>query len=173
MDLKNYIRTIPDFPKKGIQFRDITTLISNPDAFSGTIDIFHEHYKTRRIDVIAGIESRGFIFGGALADRLGVGFIPIRKKGKLPGNIISESYNLEYGTDTLEIHDDAIKKGQQVLLLDDLIATGGSLKAAGNLIKRLGGEIIEAAVVIELVDLGGKEKIKPLELYSLVQYGGE
>jgi len=173
MDLKKYIRTIPDFPKKGIQFRDITTLISNPDAFSGTIDIFHEHYKIRRIDVIAGIESRGFIFGGALADRLGVGFIPIRKKGKLPGGTISETYDLEYGTDTLEIHDDAIKEGQQVLLLDDLIATGGSLEAAGKLIERLGGEIIEAAVVIELVELGGREKIEPLKLYSLARYEGE
>jgi len=173
MDLKKVIRNIPDFPKKGIIFRDITTLIQDSDAFSYVIDVFHERYKIKRIDVVAGIEARGFIFGGALANKLGVGFVPIRKKGKLPWKTISETYSLEYGTDTMELHEDAIKKGQKVLLLDDLIATGGSLNAAGKLIERLGGEIVEVAVVIELVDLKGREAILPKKLFSLVEFEGE
>ncbi len=172
MDLKKYIRNIPDFPKKGIIFRDITTLIKDDRAFSYVIDTFHERYRTERIKLVAGIESRGFIFGGALAYALGVGFVPIRKKGKLPAETISETYSLEYGTDTLEIHKDAIQKGDRVLLVDDLIATGGSLLAASNLIEKLGGEIVEVAVVIELVDLGGRDKIAPRKLFSLVQFEG-
>ena len=172
MDLKKYIRNIPDFPKKGIIFRDITTLIQHPVAFSETIEIFHSRYKTKHIDIIAGIEARGFIFGAALAYKLGVGFVPIRKKGKLPWKTVSETYELEYGTDTIEIHEDAIESGKSVLLMDDLIATGGSLLAAKNLVEKLGGRILEAAVVIELVDLKGREKIAPLELFSLVQFEG-
>ncbi len=173
MDLKNYIRSIPDFPKPGINFRDITTLIQNPSAFSKTIDILHERYKPMRIDLVAGIEARGFIFGAALAYKLGVGFVPIRKKGKLPWKTVSESYKLEYGTDTIEVHEDAIKKGQNILLLDDLIATGGSLLAASKLLEKLDGNILEAVVVIELVDLKGREKIAPLNLFSLVKFEGD
>ena len=173
MELKDYIRSIPDFPKPGIVFRDITTLMQVPEAFCETIDIFHSRYRTRHIDCIAGIEARGFVFGAALAYRMGVGFVPIRKKGKLPWNTISESYELEYGTDELEIHRDAISQGQSVLLLDDLIATGGSLQAAVRLIEQLGGKIIEVAVVIELVDLKGRERISPIKLFSLVKFEGE
>ena len=173
MDLTKHIRNIPDFPKPGILFRDITTLIQSPEAFAFAIDEFHQKYHTKHIDCVAAIESRGFIFGAALAYKLGVGFVPIRKKGKLPWETISESYSLEYGTDELFAHVDAIGKGQKVLLIDDLIATGGSLSAAIKLIERLGGDIVEAGVVIELVDLKGREKIAPKQLFSLVQYEGE
>ncbi|RKZ34658.1 adenine phosphoribosyltransferase [bacterium] len=173
MELKKTIRTIPDFPKKGIQFRDITTLIKNSTAFCEVIDIFHRRYRKSKVNLVAGIESRGFIFGSALAYALGVGFVPIRKQGKLPAETISQTYELEYGTDTLEIHSDAIQKGDSVLLVDDLIATGGSLAAAAKLIQRLGGEIVDIAVVIELVDLKGRERIKPHNLFSLVSFEGE
>ncbi len=173
MELKDYIRSIPNFPKEGIIFRDITTLLRNPSAFSDAIDRFHERYKTKHIDFIASIESRGFIFGAALAYSLGVGFVPIRKKGKLPWKTISEEYELEYGTDVLEIHQDAVSPGNSVLIVDDLIATGGSIKAACNLIEKLKANIVEVAVVIELVDLGGREKIKPHNLFSLVKFEGE
>ncbi|MCD6594851.1 adenine phosphoribosyltransferase [bacterium] len=173
MNFKDYIRTIPDFPKKGIMFRDITTLIQNSTAFAEVIDVFHQRYHTKKIDYVAGIESRGFIFGGALAYALDVGFIPIRKKGKLPWKTISETYDLEYGTDTLEIHEDAIKEGDKVLLIDDLIATGGSLLAASKLIEKLNGDIVETAVIIELSDLKGREKIIPRQLFSIIKFEGE
>lgn len=173
MDFKNYIRTIPDFPKSGIMFRDITTLIKDSSAFSGVIDVFHQRYHTKKINYVAGIESRGFIFGGALAYALGVGFIPIRKKGKLPAKTISETYELEYGTDTLEIHEDAIAEGDKILLIDDLIATGGSLLAASKLIEKLNADIVEIAVIIELVDLKGRDKISPRPLFSLVEFEGD
>jgi len=173
MELKKVIRNIPDFPKDGIIFRDITPLIQDPVAFSDAIELFHDRYHKKHIDIIAGIESRGFIFGAALAHRLGVGFIPIRKKNKLPWKTISQEYELEYGTDALEMHMDAVTHGQKVLLVDDLIATGGSLSAAGMLIQRLEGEIIEAAVVIELVDLKGRENIAPIKLFSLIKFEGK
>ncbi len=173
MDLESTIRSIPDFPKPGIIFRDITTLIANPAAFAHVIDVFHERYRTKRINCVAGIESRGFIFGAALARELGVGFVPIRKKGKLPFSTISETYNLEYGTDTIEIHTDAITPGANVLLVDDLIATGGSLAAAARLLEKTGAKIVESCVVIELNDRGGREKIATLELFSLVKFKGE
>ena len=175
MDIKSVIRTIPHWPKHGIMFRDITTLLKDAHAFNYVIDKFCERYKNIPIDLIAGIESRGFIIGGALAHRLNKGFIPIRKEGKLPHKTEKESYELEYGRATVEMHIDAIQKGSKVLLVDDLIATGGSLVAAINLIKKLGGEVVECAVIIELPDLHGREKIeaKGYKLFSMVQFDGE
>ena len=175
MDLKKVIRTIPHWPKHGIMFRDITTLLKDSNAFNYVIDKFCERYKNMQIDLIAGIESRGFIIGGALADRLHRGFIPIRKEGKLPSKTEKESYELEYGRATVEIHADAIPKSAKVLLVDDLIATAGTLVASINLIEKLGGEIVECAVIIELPDLHGREKIesKGHKLFSLVQFEGE
>jgi adenine phosphoribosyltransferase len=170
MDLADSIRNIPDFPKPGIIFRDITTLIGDPNSFNETIEILYDRYKNINIDIVAAIESRGFIFGGALANKLGVGFVPIRKKNKLPWNTISETYELEYGTDTLEMHTDAIKPGENVLLLDDLIATGGSLKAAAKMIEKLDGIIVDIAVIIELADLNGRKKIEPYNLYSIMEF---
>ena len=175
MDLKSFIRTIPNWPKQGVMFRDITTLLKDAHAFNYVIEKFYERYKNMQIDLVAGIESRGFIVGGALASRLNKGFIPIRKEGKLPHKTEKESYELEYGRATVEIHADAIPKGSKVLLVDDLIATGGSLTAAINLIKKLGGEVVECVVIIELPDLHGREKIesKGYKLFSLVQFEGE
>ncbi len=175
MDLKSVIRTIPNWPKHGVMFRDITTLLKNANAFNYAINKFYERYKNIDIDLVAGIESRGFIFGGALASRLHKGFIPIRKEGKLPHKTEKESYELEYGRATVEVHVDAIPNGAKVLLVDDLIATGGSLAAAINLIKKLGGDVIECAVIIELPDLRGREKIvkKGHKLFSMVQFEGE
>lgn len=175
MNLKEVIRTIPDWPKKGIMFRDITTLIKDAKAFSYVIDKFYERYKNERIDLVAGIESRGFIFGGALAHKLHKGFVPIRKEGKLPHKTEKESYELEYGRATVEMHIDAIEKGAKVLLIDDLIATAGTLVAAINLIEKLGGQVVECAVIIELPDLHGREKVeaKGCKLYSLVKFEGE
>jgi adenine phosphoribosyltransferase len=172
-DLKGKIRNIPDFPIKGVVFRDITTLISNPEALKFTIDHLHERYKNNKPDLIVGIESRGFIFGGALADRLGVGFIPARKPGKLPWEIVEESYELEYGNATLQIHADAIEKGQRILILDDLLATGGTLAATAKLVEKLGGVIEEIAIIIELTFLNGREKLPGKKIYSLVQYDSE
>ena len=175
MDLKKVIRTIPNWPKQGIMFRDITTLLKDADAFNYVIDKFYERYKNENIGLIAGIESRGFIIGGALAAKMHKGFIPIRKEGKLPSKTEKESYELEYGRATVEIHVDAISKGAKVLLVDDLVATAGTLLASINLIKKLGGEVVECAVIIELPDLHGREKIenKGQKLFSLVQFEGE
>jgi len=175
MDLKSAIRAIPDWPKKGVMFRDITTLLKDARAFSYVIEKLCERYKNVPIDLVAGIESRGFIIGGALAHRLHKGFIPIRKEGKLPAKTEKESYELEYGRATVEVHVDAIPKGARILLVDDLIATSGTLVAAINLIKKLGGEVIECAVIIELPDLHGREKVeaKGCKLYSLVKLEGE
>jgi len=175
MDLKSVIRTIPHWPKRGVMFRDITTLLKDAHAFNYVIDKLCERYKNVPIDLVAGIESRGFIIGGALAHRLNKGFIPIRKEGKLPHKTEKESYELEYGRATVEMHIDAIQKGSKVLLVDDLIATGGSLAAAINLIKKLGGEVVECAVIIELPDLHGREKIesKGYKLFSMVEFEGE
>ena len=175
MDIKSIIRTIPNWPKQGVMFRDITTLLKDAKAFNYVIDKFCERYKNVPIDLVAGIESRGFIIGGALAHRLNKGFIPIRKEGKLPAKTEKESYELEYGRATVEVHMDAIPKGSKVLLVDDLIATAGTLAASINLIEKLDGEIVECAVIIELPDLNGREKIeeKGYRLFSLVQFEGE
>ena len=175
MNVKSRIRTIKDWPKKGIMFRDITTLLKDAEAFSYVIDKFYERYKNESIDLIAGIESRGFIIAGALASKMHKGFIPIRKEGKLPYKTEKESYELEYGRATVEVHVDAIPKYSKVLLVDDLIATAGTLTAAINLVKKLNGEVVECAVIIELPDLHGREKIeaKGCKLFSMVSFEGE
>jgi adenine phosphoribosyltransferase len=175
MDLKKIIRTIPDFPKKGIMFRDITTLLLSGDAFSYAIDQLAERYKNQPIDLIAGIESRGFIFGAALAHQLKMGFVPIRKKGKLPGDVLRESYNLEYGTDSIEIHVGSINRGQRVLLIDDLIATGGTIIAAHNLVKKTGGEVHEACFLVDLPEVGGAKRLQDLGIpyFALLEFEGE
>lgn len=167
--VRSKFRTIPDFPKKGIVFFDITTVIKDKDAFKASLDFFEEHYKNKKIDYIAGLEARGFIFGSALADRLGCGFILIRKPGKLPYKTISESYELEYGTDNLEIHADAIEAGKNVVIVDDLLATGGTANAAYNLIKKCGANVESIAFVLELSNLEGRKKLpKGVEVISMI-----
>ena len=170
MDLASTIRSVPDFPVEGILFYDITTLLKNPAALKYSIDQLADHYKDSQIDVVAGMESRGFIFGVPLACQLGTGFIPIRKPGKLPADSISESYELEYGTNTLEVHTDAIKKGQKVLIVDDLLATGGTAKATCNLVERLGGEVVGIAFIIELTFLNGREQLQGYNVFSMLKY---
>ena len=160
LDLKALVRTIPDYPKKGILFRDITTLIEHPEGFKESIEQIAVQYRGQGITHVAGIEARGFIFGAGVAIALGVGFIPVRKKGKLPGETIGQNYALEYGVDTIEIHADVLKAGDKVLLVDDLIATGGTATAAVNLIRRTGASVDDAAFVIDLPDLGGATKLR-------------
>ena len=174
INLKEVIRTIPHFPKEGIMFRDITTLLQDPKAFSFVIEEFYERYKNANISSVVGIESRGFILGGAVAYCLNAGFVPIRKKGKLPYKTTSVEYELEYGKDIIEIHSDSIKKSDKVLLVDDLIATGGTALAATNLVKKLGGDIVECAFIVELPDLHGREKIenRGYNVFSLVKFEG-
>ena len=172
-DLKKLIRAIPDFPKKGIMFRDITTLLQDPKAFKKACDEFYKRYKDKRIDVVVGIESRGFVFGSVLAYLLGVGFVPVRKQGKLPYKTIKEDFELEYGKGTVEMHSDAIKKGQRVLIVDDLIATGGTSKAAINLVEKLGGKVVECCFVVGLPELKGVEKLKGHPVFTLVEFKGE
>ena len=170
-DIKNSVRNIPDYPKPGIQFKDITTSMKNPAIFKEMIDLLAAHFAAQKIDYIVGIDARGFIFGGALAYKLGCGFVPVRKPGKLPADTIAEEYALEYGTDTLEIHKDALKKGDRVIIVDDLIAVGGTAQAAANLVQKLGATIVAFAFAIELTALKGREKLQHLaEVYSLVQY---
>lgn len=170
-DIKNSVRNIPDYPKPGIQFKDITTAMKNPAVFKEIIDLLAEHFATQKIDYIVGIDARGFIFGGALAYRLGCGFVPVRKPGKLPADTIAEEYALEYGTDTLEIHKDALQKGDRVVIVDDLMAVGGTARAAANLVQKLGAKVIAFAFAIELTDLKGREKLQNIaEVYSLIQY---
>jgi adenine phosphoribosyltransferase len=173
--IKNSIKSIPDYPIKGIIFRDVTSLIENGEAFAATIAEFIARYKDVKIDKVVGTEARGFIFGAPLAAAIGVGFVPVRKPGKLPRTTIEEAYTLEYGTDTLQIHTDAIKEGDNVLLMDDLLATGGTAEASVKLIQRLGGKVIESAFVIELPSLKGAEKLKKLgvPLFSLISFEGE
>lgn len=173
LSLKNKIRTIPDFPKKGIIFRDITTLLKDKNSLKKLIDILNDKYKNEQIDIIAGIESRGFVIAAILAERLNCGLVLIRKPGKLPAETISESYELEYGTDRLEIHKDAITKGQKVLLIDDLIATGGTALASCKLIEKLQGEIVECCFIIELPNLKGREKLSRYPVFSLIKFEGE
>lgn len=172
-NLKQFIRNVPDFPVQGIMFRDITTLIKEPRAFKYVIDQLYDRFQDKKIDQIVGIESRGFIFGGALAHRLGCGFVPARKLGKLPGATIEESYELEYGRNSLQMHTDAIAKGDRVVIIDDLLATGGTLAATSRLVERLGGEVIEIAVVVELSFLKGRGRLKKYSLYSMVEYDSE
>ncbi|MFH1315962.1 MAG: adenine phosphoribosyltransferase [Candidatus Woesearchaeota archaeon] len=171
--IKSKIRTIPHFPKQGIMFRDITTLLKDADGLKDVVHGFVDRYKDEKIDSVAGIESRGFILGGAVAHQLGLGFIPIRKKGKLPAETVSLTYDLEYGTDTIEIHKDAIKKGDNVLLIDDLIATGGTAAAACQLIEKLGGNVFEAAFIVDLPELKGKEKLGNRKVFTMVEFEGE
>jgi adenine phosphoribosyltransferase len=170
MDLKQHIRHVPDFPKPGILFYDITTLLRDPAGFSATIDGLAGPYLSRRIDVVVGIESRGFILGAAVAQRLGVGFVPVRKPGKLPSKAFKETYALEYGTDALEVHEDAVTPGQRVLVVDDVLATGGTAVAAANLVRRLGGELHSLAFLIELSFLKGRTKLAGQDVYSVLQY---
>ncbi len=174
-DLKQYIRTVPNWPKQGIMFRDITTLLKNPEAFNHVIETFAERYKEKKINKVVGIESRGFIFGSALAHKLNLSFVPVRKPNKLPAEKISEEYELEYGKDKVEIHKDAINKGDKVLIIDDLVATSGTCLATCNLVKKLGGEIVECSFVIELSDLKGREKLENAgyKVFSLTQFEGE
>ena len=171
--LKDKIRTIPDFPKQGVMFRDITTLFKDKEGLQKLMEILHEKYKNFEIDAVAGIESRGFILAGMLAAKLGTGLILIRKPGKLPAETISESYDLEYGSDKVEIHKDAISPKQKILLVDDLIATGGTALASCKLIENLGGEVVECCFPVELPDLKGKEKLSKYPFFSLIKFEGE
>jgi adenine phosphoribosyltransferase len=173
MELKKYIRNIKNFPKQGIMFRDITTLLKNPDAFEFTINQLYDFVKDKKISKVVGIESRGFIFGSLLAHKLNCGFIPVRKPGKLPAEKVSVSYSLEYGQDKLEIHKDAISKGDKVLLHDDLLATGGTMDAVCKLVESLGGEIVQVSFIIELSFLKGRDKLKSYDVRSIVDYENE
>lgn len=169
-ELKNYIRDIPDFPKEGIIFKDITPLWKDKDAFAQTIEEIVNRYKNQQIDVVVGVEARGFIIGAPVAYKLGVGFVPVRKPGKLPYKTTSISYELEYGTDTIEMHEDAIAHGQRVLIVDDLLATGGTTKALCQLVEKAGGKVVELAFIIELAFLHGREKLKDYNIFSLIEY---
>ena len=168
--LKKLIREVPDFPKKGILFYDITTLLRDKTGFAQLIDLFSEHYIGKQIDLILGMEARGFIFGPALAYRLNAGFVPVRKPGKLPAATVKVEYDLEYGSNALEVHKDAVQKGQRVLIVDDLLATGGTAEATARLATSLGGEIAGLAFVVELDFLNGREKLKPYNVFSLLHY---
>ena len=168
-DLKSSIRDIPGFPKEGIIFKDITTLLRDKDKFRQTVDLFAEKFKSKKIDIIISVEARGFIFGAALAYKIGAGIAPVRKKGKLPFKTHSVTYELEYGKDTLEIHQDAFKKGANVLIVDDLLATGGTCKAVIELVEKIGGKIVGLAFLIELLPLKGRDKLKGYEIVSLIQ----
>jgi adenine phosphoribosyltransferase len=172
-EIKEKIRTVPDWPRKGVMFRDITTLIKDKEGFLSACSKLYEHYKDTAVDLIAGIESRGFIFGAALALLLKKGFVLIRKKGKLPAETVYQEYELEYGFDQVEIHRDAIKSRDRILIVDDLIATGGTAKATCQLIEKLGGNIVGCAFVIELIDLKGREKLKDYDVFSLVEFEGD
>jgi len=169
-DLKKLIREVPDYPKPGILFYDLTTLLKDKQGFHTLIDRLCEHYDGHTIDVVAGIEARGFIFAPALAYRLGAGFVPVRKPKKLPAKTASVSYALEYGTDTLEIHEDAVKPGQRVIICDDLLATGGTAAATAKLIQQLGGTVEGAAFAVELTFLNGRRKLNGVDVFSLIQY---
>ncbi|MEO9573435.1 MAG: adenine phosphoribosyltransferase [Tateyamaria sp.] len=173
--VRDYIRTIVDFPHEGIMFRDVTTLFADPRGFRMAIDQMLHPYAGMQIDKVVGLEARGFILGGAIAHQLSVGFVPIRKKGKLPGATISQAYTLEYGEAIVELHDDAIQAGEKILLVDDLLATGGTAEAGIKLIERLGGEIISCAFVIDLPDIGGRERLESMgmDVHALCEFEGE
>ncbi|MBI1170680.1 adenine phosphoribosyltransferase [bacterium] len=172
--VKDYIRTIVDFPHEGILFRDVTTLFADPRGFRMCVDQLLAPYAGRRIDKVAGLEARGFILGGAVAHQLSTGFVPIRKKGKLPGQTISQAYKLEYGEAVVEVHDDAMQPGEKILLVDDLLATGGTAEAGIKLIERLGAQVVGCAFVVDLPDLGGRARLEALgmEVYALCQFDG-
>jgi adenine phosphoribosyltransferase len=169
-ELKKLIREVPDYPKPGIVFYDLTTLLKDPRGFHALVDRLCAHYADRKVDVVVGIEARGFIFGPALAYRLGAGFVPVRKPKKLPAKTASVSYQLEYGTDTLEIHEDSIRPGQHVLISDDLLATGGTAAATTKLVRQLGGIVLGAAFAVELTFLNGRSKLPGVDVFSLIQY---
>jgi adenine phosphoribosyltransferase len=173
--IKSVIKTIPDYPKPGIMFRDVTSVLEDHKAYSASIELLLKHFKPMGFDKVAGTEARGFLFGAPLAIELGIGFIPVRKPNKLPREVISESYELEYGTDCLEIHKDSVKSGEKVLMLDDLLATGGTMIATANLIRRLGGIVEHAGFVISLPELGGEEKLVDcgVKSYSICEFEGE
>lgn len=175
MSIKSLIRTIPDYPKPGVQFRDITTLLKDADGLRQVVDALAERYEGAKVDKVVGIESRGFIVGAAVAYKLGVGFVPVRKKGKLPGDVLGHDYALEYGTDRVEIHSDAISANENILLLDDLIATGGTAEAAAVLIEKLGGQVLECAFIVGLPDLGGQQRLQALgyRTFTLCEFEGE
>ena len=172
-ELSGSIRNVPDFPKPGIVFRDITTLLKDHDTFRKVNEIFVKRYKDSRIDKVVGIESRGFIFGASLALELGAGFVPIRKKGKLPAETIREEYSLEYGMDTIEIHKDSLSKGERILIHDDLLATGGTIAAATRLVERLGGNIVGIAFLIELAFLNGRRNLGGYDVFSVIEVAKE
>jgi adenine phosphoribosyltransferase len=174
LDLKSLVRTIPDYPKPGIMFRDVTTLLKDAAGFKACVELLAEPYRTAGIQAVAGIEARGFILGGAVADRLGTGFVPLRKKGKLPWRAIGQEYALEYGTDVIEMHEDAIGQGERVLIVDDLIATGGTAEAAHKLIGRVGGVTVGAAFIIDLPELGGAAKLQAggVPCHALIAFEG-
>jgi len=169
-DLKKLVRDVPDFPKKGIIFKDITPLLQNPEGLREAVETISNHYKNKKIDIVVGAEARGFILAPTIAFNIGAGFVPVRKSGKLPYEKISMSYALEYGTDTLEIHKDGIKKGQQVLMVDDLLATGGTMTACCKLVESLGGKIIGCAFLIDLTFLNGKKALNKYDVFSLIKY---
>lgn len=170
MDLAQHIRNVPDFPKPGIQFKDITTLLLVPEAFRYVIGQFKERYADRRVDAIVGVDARGFIFAASLAHEMGLPLITARKKGKLPADTIAEEYELEYGTAVVEMHRDALKPGDATIIIDDLLATGGTVGAVVKLIERLGGTVTEAAFVVELPPLGGRNRLDPVPVHSLVEF---
>lgn len=170
VELKSFVRDIPDFPKPGILFRDITPLLASPVAFQGAIDRFAEHYASAKVDVIVAAEARGFIFAAPLALRLNAAFVPVRKPGKLPFSVHSFSYELEYGKDTLQMHTDAVVKGQRVLIIDDLLATGGTVEACLRLVEKSGAEVVGCGFCIHLRDLGGEDRLKPVPVFSLIEY---
>jgi adenine phosphoribosyltransferase len=173
MDLKETIRSIPGWPIKGVIFRDLTTLMQDPKAYREACDILYERYKDMGIDKIVGIDARGFVFGAVLAYKLGIGFVPVRKKGKLPWKTIQETYSLEYGEDTLEIHEDAVEKGEKIVIVDDLIATGGTVGATVKLVKKLGADIIECAFIVELPDLKGRDQIQNCKVFAITEFEGD
>jgi adenine phosphoribosyltransferase len=168
MDLARYIRNVPDFPVQGIQFKDITTLLQEPEAFAGAVEAMLDRYADYEIDVVVGIEARGFIWGGILAYEMGAGLVLVRKPGKLPAETISAEYTLEYGTNALEMHHDAIQPGQKVLVVDDLLATGGTAQATCELVEMLGGEVVGVAFLIELTSLSGREKLSGYDVWALI-----
>jgi adenine phosphoribosyltransferase len=173
MDLKDKIRAVPHWPIDPVTFRDITTLLQDPEAFRWSCDTFYERYKDKGVEKVVGIDARGFLFGAVLAYKLDVGFAPVRKKGKLPPPVISQEYTLEYGSNVVEMSSDGIRKGERVVIVDDLIATGGTAAAAVNLVEKMGGDILECAFVIDLPDLNGKEKLNGHNVFSLVEFEGE
>jgi adenine phosphoribosyltransferase len=170
MDLSKLIRDVPDFPKEGIIFKDITTLTKHPEAFKEAVDVLADHYADQEVDLVAAVEARGYIFGAPVALKLSAGFIPVRKAGKLPAATLREEYELEYGTDSVEMHQDAIQPGQKVLIVDDLIATGGSAAATARLVERLGGEVVGIAFLIELIFLKGVDKLEGYDVFTVIQY---